>query len=562
MKAKWNHLLVMAVVMVMALSNVPSRPAVAAEAKKAAPDATMVSRDRGDVSFAKETVGSIPNGWQIAETNGKGAAAKWEIIADPSAPNGPNVVAITANANTGQTFSLLIKKQPILKDVFVSASVKAMGGKEDQGGGPVWRCKDANNYYVARWNPLETNLRLYCVKDGKRVQLATVEKIAADPKAWHRISVSHVGDNIVVWFDGKEITKAKDSTLTDAGTVGLWVKADGRSEFAKFRVRVPFATQPAKSTAAAALKDNPMTLSELPPAVKATLDAASKGGAIAEIVKVTKGEKVVRYEIDVTVDGKTQEIQIGPSGKLLRGLPGAGAKEKTPTTKSEWLKEFKESPTQLAGAGKSTYFILEPGYVLKYRSANGAELMITVLDETKVINGVETRVVEERETKDGQLAEVSLNWFAISKATGNVYYFGEDSREYKDGKVVSQAGSWEAGKDDAKFGAMMYGKPEVGQKYYQEMAPKTAMDRAENVSLSETMKVPAGEFENCLKVEESSALESGKGYKYYAPGVGLIKDEDFVLVSYGYEKQKGEKDEQSKAEKSKGRKERKVKKAE
>jgi len=536
MKRQHHTLAFSAALVAVVFCFVSPHPALAAEAKKAAPEAQKASRDRGDVSFAKERVGSILNGWEIAETNGKGTAAKWGIVADPSAPDGPNVVAITANANTGETFNLLIKKQPALKDVFVSATVRAMGGKEDQGGGLIWRCKDAGNYYVARWNPLETNLRLYCVKDGKRVQLAGVEKVKADPKAWPRISVSHIGDNIIVWFDGKEITKAKDSTLTDAGRVGLWAKADARSEFAKFRVRVPFATQPAKGPATGPQKDNPMALSELPPAVKATLDAASKGGAIREIVKVTKGEKVVRYEIDVVVDGKKHEIQIGPSGKLLRGLPGAGPEEKAPTTKSEWQKVFKVNPTHFASTGKSTYFILEPGYVLKYKSAKGAELIITVLNETKIIGGVETRVVEEREIKNGQLAEVSLNWCAISKVTGNVYYFGEESKDYKDGKVVGTSGSWEAGKNGATFGMLMPGKPRIGERYYQEVAPNVAMDRAETVSLAETIEVPAGKFENCLKVEESSGLESGKEYKWYAPGVGLLIDGGFKLVSYAPEK--------------------------
>jgi len=212
------------------------------------------------------------------------------------------------------------------------------------------------------------------------------------------------------------------------------------------------------------------------------------------------------------------------------------ATKKTDKKQAKWQDTFDEDKADLASTGKSTYFILEPGYVLTFKDPKGAELIITVLDETKTVDGVETRVVEERETKNGQLAEVSLNWFAISKKTGNVYYFGEDSKEYKDGKVVSQSGSWEAGKGGAKFGLMMPGKTEVGQRYYQEVAPKAAMDRAENMSVSETMEVPAGKFKNVLKTEESSALESGKGNKCYAPGVGLIQDEDFVLVSYGNKK--------------------------
>jgi hypothetical protein len=220
------------------------------------------------------------------------------------------------------------------------------------------------------------------------------------------------------------------------------------------------------------------------------------------------------------------------------GKKGKTAKKRGAETKEsgQWKDSFDVDKADLVSTGKNPFFILEPGYVLKFKGKDGDELVITVLNETKTVDGVETRVVEERETKNGELVEVSLNWFAIHKNTGDVYYFGEDSRDYKNGKVVGQGGSWESGKSGARFGMMMPGKPTVGQKYYQEVAPKVAMDRAEHVSVSETLEVPAGKFENCLKTEESTPLESGKAYKIYAPGVGLLQDEDFVLVSYGFEK--------------------------
>lgn len=237
------------------------------------------------------------------------------------------------------------------------------------------------------------------------------------------------------------------------------------------------------------------------------------------------------------------------------------ATKKTSKKQAQWQDSFDVDKADLVSTGKNPFFSLEPGYVLKFKGEGGDELTITVLNETKTIDGVETRVVEERETKGGQLAEVSLNWFAISKKTGDVYYFGEDSRDYKDGKVVGQGGSWESGKDGARFGMIMPGKPVVGQRYYQEVAPKVAMDRAENVSLSETLEVPAGKFENCLKTEESTPLEKGTEYKVYAPGVGLLKDGDFVLVSYGSEKAKGEKAGTGEGKKVKGGKKGKGKKA-
>jgi hypothetical protein len=162
------------------------------------------------------------------------------------------------------------------------------------------------------------------------------------------------------------------------------------------------------------------------------------------------------------------------------------------------------------------------------------ELTVTVLDETKNVDGVETRVVEERETRNGQIEEVSRNFFAFSKATGNVYYFGEDSKTYKNGKVSGSEGSWQTGAKKAKYGLGMPANPKVGMKYYQELAPKAAMDRAKVVSLSATLKTPAGNFENCLQTEESSALEKGKETKIYAKGIGLLKDEDLLLAKHGF----------------------------
>jgi hypothetical protein len=198
-----------------------------------------------------------------------------------------------------------------------------------------------------------------------------------------------------------------------------------------------------------------------------------------------------------------------------------------------WTTEFGVEKDELSATGRNPYFILEPGYQLVLEGGR-ERLIITVLDETKTVDGVETRVVEERETKDGKLVEVSRNFFAISKRTNSVFYFGEDVDIYKDSKVVSHEGGWLAGVKDAKFGLMMPGLVLLKAKYYQEIAPKVAMDRAEIVSMTETVKTPAGEFKNCLKVEETTPLEPGeKEYKYYASGIGLIQDGSLKLVKHG-----------------------------
>jgi len=205
--------------------------------------------------------------------------------------------------------------------------------------------------------------------------------------------------------------------------------------------------------------------------------------------------------------------------------------------KSGWADTFAVDKKDFVSAGSNTYFRLEPGYRLKLEGREGLSrvtLLIIVLEETKLVDGVETRIVEERESKGGKLVEVSRNYFAFNTADRGVYYFGEEVDIYKNGKIVDHEGAWESGKNGAKFGLMMPGKVSLQARYYQEVAPKVAMDRAEIVSVEETLKTPAGEFKNCLKVVETSPLEPfARESKVYAPGIGIIKDASLLLVEYG-----------------------------
>jgi hypothetical protein len=213
-------------------------------------------------------------------------------------------------------------------------------------------------------------------------------------------------------------------------------------------------------------------------------------------------------------------------------LTASGADEKQPEA-GGWTSDFALTPNELSSTGRNPYFVLEPGYVLVLEGGQ-EQLTITVLPETKQIGDIETRVVEERETKNGQLVEVSRNFFAISKRTNSVFYFGEEVDMYQQGKVVSHEGAWLHGVKGAKFGLMMPGLPLVRGRYQQEIAPDVALDRAEVVSLAASLKTPAGEFRNCLKIEETTPLEpDAKEYKYYAPGIGLVQDGSLKLVKHG-----------------------------
>jgi hypothetical protein len=203
---------------------------------------------------------------------------------------------------------------------------------------------------------------------------------------------------------------------------------------------------------------------------------------------------------------------------------------------STWIDSFNLENFDLTSTGANTYFILKPGYQLVLEGQEDRtpiQMTITVLNETKLVNGTETRIVEERTIEDGDLAEISDNYFAVCNQTKDIFYFGEDTDFYKDGKIISHNGSWQAGNDNARAGMIMPGKVEVGLKYYQELAKGIDEGRAEVVSLDDVIDTPAGKFQQVLKTEETTALEPGeKEYKFYAPGIGLIQDDMLKLVKY------------------------------
>jgi hypothetical protein len=203
-----------------------------------------------------------------------------------------------------------------------------------------------------------------------------------------------------------------------------------------------------------------------------------------------------------------------------------------------WTESFDTAKCQFSPTGENTYFILKPNYQLSYEGIEGRDtsrLVITVLNETQMIGDVETRVVEEKESVNGRVMEISRNFYAVCTQTNSIFYFGEDVDIYKNGKVASHGGAWRAGGDGAKAGVMMPGIILLGSRFYQEIAAGVAMDRAEIVSVSEAIQTPAGKFLNSLKTEETTPLEpKNKEYKLYAPGIGLVRDGDLVLTSYGF----------------------------
>lgn len=206
-------------------------------------------------------------------------------------------------------------------------------------------------------------------------------------------------------------------------------------------------------------------------------------------------------------------------------------------TAKEFTASLMQDSCSFMTTGRNSYFILETGYQLVLEGIernDTSRLVITVLNETKKIGGVETRIVEENESVNRKTVEISRNFFAFCKQTSSVYYFGEEVDIYKNGNIVNHEGAWIAeGKN--KAGIALPGLVLLGSRYYQEIAPGIAMDRAEIISMSEMLETPAGKYNNVLKIVETSPLEPKDiSYKLYAPGIGLIKDENLLLKKYGF----------------------------
>ena len=187
-------------------------------------------------------------------------------------------------------------------------------------------------------------------------------------------------------------------------------------------------------------------------------------------------------------------------------------------------------PPELAPARFTTtidnpYLPLVPGTRMVYRerAADGpGREVVRVTRRTKVVDGVTTVVVRDRAYSGGELVEDTRDWFAQDRE-GNVWYFGENTKEYEDGKVVSTEGSWRAGRDGATAGIVMPAHPKVGDTYAEESAPGVAEDMATVLRLDASRTVPYGTFDDLLVTRNFSPLDPDVvEKKFYARGVGSI----------------------------------------
>jgi hypothetical protein len=149
---------------------------------------------------------------------------QWEVAKDAD-----NHVLYQKAKNDDATFNVALVQGTSFKDIDLSVKLRAVAGEIDRGGGLVWRARDSKNYYIARYNPLEDNFRVYKVQDGKRTMFKG-DKVPGDDK-WHTLRVTMAGPKITCFFDGKQYLEAEDATFPGAGMIGLWSKADAQSYF-------------------------------------------------------------------------------------------------------------------------------------------------------------------------------------------------------------------------------------------------------------------------------------------------------------------------------------------
>jgi hypothetical protein len=186
------------------------------------------------ITFADVPLGKRPDTIEPM-LSGKGKPGRWEVVSDNDAAGGKALAQLDADP-TSYRFPLAVYTPTTLADVEVTVSFKAVSGEVDQAGGVVVRLRNPQNYYIARANALENNVRFYRVVNGKRQQLASAKR-KVSTNAYHTLAVRAKGDRFTVLFNGEELFTTTDSTFQAPGKVALWTKADSVTHFDRLDVR-------------------------------------------------------------------------------------------------------------------------------------------------------------------------------------------------------------------------------------------------------------------------------------------------------------------------------------
>lgn len=293
------------------------------------------------------------------------------------------------------------------------------------------------------------------------------------------------------------------------------------------------------SSLRAAFDDTPIKFEDCPKAVQQTILAQLKDGKIKEIEKADENGAIT-YEVEAVINGEVVEFIVASDGKFIGFEEDEnGSKEGDEGEDSERVGSAVdlrggcgtgpiEVPTPIDDGVSFSVVINHPYFPLssvRYAEleSGNTKMVREVQEKTKKISGVECLVMTEKEYENGELIEVSYNYFAQDE-DGNVYYFGEDVDDYKDGKVVGHGGAWLVGKNADEPCLFMPARPRVGQEFKPENSPPDAEEFDLVEILDEDLAVPAGEFKDVLVIAEGDTRGVWKERKFYARGVGLISE--------------------------------------
>lgn len=177
--------------------------------------------------YAAETLWNFDEPVSLSEVFNS-VQGTWQILKTKDAPSQPNVLAQVAKSPSNE-FNLILIRNSAYQNLDISVAMKAVDGEIDRGGGLVWRAKDADNYYMARYNPLESNYRVYKVQNGRRIELqsANINPI----RGWYQLRIHMEAQHIECYLNGKKYLEVDDPTFKDRGMIGLWTKSDAQTYF-------------------------------------------------------------------------------------------------------------------------------------------------------------------------------------------------------------------------------------------------------------------------------------------------------------------------------------------
>jgi hypothetical protein len=199
---------------------------------------TEAKADAKSWTFDDAKPGAVPRGIRTVQTGEAADPATWDVVAEPTAPSPPNVFGVTKTVGKNKTFNLALVEGTSWKDLDISVALRPTSGENNQGGGVVFRAKSENDHYVARWNPVEKNFRIYALVAGARVDIAAAD-LDLDTTKWHVLHCVVQGDAIECFMDDEPVVRATDKTFGEAGMIGLWTKGDAATLFDDLSVAAP-----------------------------------------------------------------------------------------------------------------------------------------------------------------------------------------------------------------------------------------------------------------------------------------------------------------------------------